>query len=160
MDKLRELLHSLLLWGGLLFGGVFAGMGLAEWLAPGSDWAQFVGFMTLPLIFGAGMSAWRAFAGSLIFSRLIRALFKMARGQDFEQAAKESFRDLEGKPIPGTHVFVPISLMISLIAGLLIALSPETVGFFQVVGVMVAAGLGYGLLLRWLARTGRLPMPD
>lgn len=152
-------LRTLATWGGLLFGGMGAGWLLSNYLAPESDWAQVIGFMTLPLCFGAGMKSWYGVVSATLFSRLLNAGFKALRGKDFKQSVMENMEEFRGR-MPGTYVFVPVCLLISAIAGFLMALSPSAIGFVEVFGAMVLSGLAFGLLLRWMARTGRLPLPD
>lgn len=152
-------LRTLATWGSLLFGGMAVGWLLAGYLAPESDWAQAIGFMTLPLCFGIAMKSWYGAASATLFSRLLNAVFKALRGKDFKQSVMENMEAFRGR-MPGTYVFVPVCLVISAIAGFLMALSPTAIGFFEVFGAMTLTGLAFGLLLRWLARTGRLPLPD
>ena len=155
-----EGLRLFLLIGALFFGGMYLGLFLAGILAPESDWAAAVGFFVLPLSFMVGWKAWYAAATAALGKRLLKALFQVLRGKGLQQAAQESLADLEGQAPPGTNTFVMVSFSASLIAGGLIGLSPDAAGLPQCLGVMVAAGLGYGLLLRWLARAGYLPLPD
>ena len=155
-----EGLRLFLLIGALFFGGMFVGMHLAETLAPESDWATAVGLFMLPLSLMIGWKAWYAAATAALGKRLFKALFQVLRGKGLRQAAQESLADLEGKAPPGTNAFIVASFSVSLIAGALIGLSPDASSLAQCLGVMVAAGLGYGFLLRWLARAGYLPLPD
>ena len=49
--------------------------------------------------------------------------------------------------------------MISLIGGGLVGLTSTSIGFLPALAVMAAVGLGYGVLLRALARSCYLPIP-
>ncbi len=144
----------------LFFGGLSGGLLLAQQLAPGSDWARFVGFFMLPLSMILGWKAWHAVAAAAMGKRLIKTLFGVLRGKQLQEAAQESFEDLKGKAPPGTNAFVTVSLMVSAVCGVLIGLAPGAADFFITFGVVTGTGLAYGLLLRWLARAGHLPLPE
>ncbi len=150
-----------LLLGILLLGGMGVGVILAKVLAPGSAFAQLVGLVMLPLCLAIGMSSWYAAASTHVWNGLAEAMFQAFSGKDFDQAVDDSMRALpfEGEALPGTFVFLPVSLVISLIAGGLVGLSTTSVGFLPALGVMAAVGLGYGVLLRTLARGCYLPIP-
>ncbi len=150
-----------LLLGILLLGGMGVGVVLAKILAPGSAFAQFVGLLMLPLCLAIGMSSWYAAASTHVWNGLSEAMFQAFSGKDFDQAVDESMRALpfEGEALPGTYVFLPVSLAVSLIAGGLVGLTSASVGFLPVLGVMAMVGLGYGVLLRSLARNCFLPIP-
>ena len=150
-----------LLLGVLLLGGMGVGLALAKILAPGSAFAQFVSLVMLPLCLAIGMSSWYAAASTHVWNGLSEAMFQAFSGKDFDQAVDESMRALpfEGEALPGTFVFLPVSLVISLIAGGLVGLTTASVGFLPVLGVMAMVGLGYGVLLRSLARNCFLPIP-
>lgn len=143
----------------LLFGGMAVGVLLAWLLAPDSGLARFVGLLILPLSLGAGIALWYAVAFATVWRLLSAALMQSARGGDLESDLKARLQHLRGRPIPGTHVFVPACLLISLAGGGLVGLAPSARGFWLALVVFAAAGLGYGLLLRHLARAGRLPVP-
>ena len=150
-----------LLLGILLFGGVGVGLLTAKLLAPGSAFAQLVGLLMLPLCLAVGMSSWYSAASAQVWTRLAHAMFEAFEGQDFKDAVEESMQQLplEGEALPGTFVFIPVSLVVSLIAGTLIGLTTASAGLFPAVAVMAAIGLGYGVLLRVLARSRLLPIP-
>ena len=143
----------------LLFGGGGLGMLLADALAPGSTFATAVGMFMLPLCLGAGLGAWYSVASTAVWSRLVKALFRVGGGQDLQSAMTESFADMQGKAMPGTWVFIPVSVAISAVAGLLIAIA-ATSGALTALAAVAGTGIVYGLLLRWLARNGHLPLPD
>ncbi len=150
-----------LLLGILLLGGMGVGVILAKVLAPGSAFAQLVGLVMLPLCLAIGMSSWYAAASTHVWNGLAEAMFQAFSGKDFDQAVDDSMRALpfEGEALPGTYVFLPVSLVISLIGGALVGLTSASIGFLPALAVMAAVGLGYGVLLRALARSGYLPLP-
>ena len=150
-----------LLLGILLLGGMGVGVILAKVLAPGSAFAQLVGLFMLPLCLAIGMSSWYAAASTHVWNGLAEAMFQAFSGKDFDQAVDDSMRDLpfEGEALPGTYVFLPVSLVISLIGGALVGLTSASIGFLPALAVMAAVGLGYGVLLRVLARSCYLPIP-
>ena len=150
-----------LLLGLLLLGGMGVGVVLAKILAPGSAFAQIVGLAMLPLCLAIGMSSWYAAASTHVWNGLAEAMCQAFAGKDFDQAVDESMRALpfEGEALPGTYVFPPVSLAVSLIAGGLVGLTSASTGFLPALGVMALVGLGYGVLLRSLARNCYLPIP-
>ncbi len=145
----------------LLLGGMGVGVILAKVLAPGSAFAQLVGLVMLPLCLAIGMSSWYAAASTHVWNGLAEAMFQAFSGKDFDQAVDDSMRALpfEGEALPGTYVFLPVSLVISLIGGGLVGLTSTSIGFLPALAVMAAVGLGYGVLLRALARSCYLPIP-
>ncbi len=150
-----------LLLGILLLGGMGVGVILAKVLAPGSAFAQLVGLVMLPLCLAIGMSSWYSAASTHVWNGLAEAMFQAFSGKDFDQAVDDSMRALpfEGEALPGTYVFLPVSLVISLIGGALVGLTSASIGFLPALAVMAAVGLGYGVLLRVLARSCYLPIP-
>ena len=154
-------LRVLLVWGGNLFGGMGVGAGVNALLAPGSDWGWAVGAFALPLVFGIGMKMWYAAAAGAMANRLMGALLaSLRRRSDFREEAKARLADLQGQPIPGTGAFVLVGLLIGPLAGLLTAFAGTAAGILTTLPVWAAMGLAYGLFLRWLARSGHLPLPD
>jgi len=55
---------------------------------------------------------------------------------------------------------VPASLITSLIAGLIMGLVSQRLGFALVVGLYGLLGLGYGVVCWKLARAGYIPFPE
>lgn len=154
------LLHTIGVWGGLVVGGIGAGSGLVWLLAPGAALPQFVGFMTLPLVFGFGLKAWYAAVAAAGTKRLIGTVLDvLLRRRDFAEAAHANFADWRGR-VPGTGVFLPIGLGAGFLAGVLTWLPHGSAGFQICVGAWIVLAGGYALFMRWLARTGRLPLPE
>ena len=149
-----------LLLGILLLGGMAVGVILARILAPGSAFALLVGLVMLPLCLAIGMASWYAAASTHVWNGLVEAMCQAFAGKYFDQAVDDSMRALpfDGEALPGTGVFLPVSLVISLIAGGLVGLTTASVGFLPALGVMALVGLGYGVLLRTLARRCYLPI--
>ena len=153
-------LYAIGVWAGLILGGIGAGSGLAWLVAPGSDFALFVGLATLPVLFGLSLKAWMAAASAVVTKRFFGAAIATLLGRkDFATAVQDSVRDLEGR-MPGTGVFLPFGLAGGLVAGALTALADTSIGLGACLGGWLALAVGYALLMRWLARTGRLPMPE
>ena len=148
--------------GILVVGGIGVGTFLAKMLAPGSLFALIIGFAMLPLCFVLGFATWYSIASALVWNQLVKAFRHALKGQDFSEAVTESMNDLplDGKGLPGTYVFIPVSLIISLVAGILIGTTPASVGLVNAIVVMTVVGASYGVLLRYLARGCYLPIPD
>lgn len=156
---MHKALPRFALIAGLLFGGMAYGVALAWLLAPGSGLARVIGLLMLPLSLGAGIAMWYAVAFATVWKLLSRVLLQSARGGDLERDLTERITALAGRPIPGTYVFVPVALAVSFACGLIVALTPAALDFAVVLGAFTANGLVFGLLLRHLARAGRLPVP-
>lgn len=154
-------LFTLGVWGGNLFGGAAAGILLNRALAPGSDWALAVGAFALPLIFGFGVKMWYAAMVGAVTKRLAGALLRaLWRRSDLRDEARAQLSGLQGTGMPGTNAFLAVGMAVGPLAGLLTALGPTTAGALAVILLWTAIGVAYGVFLRWLARTGRLPPPD
>ena len=149
-----------MLVAGLFFGGMFSGIVLAAYLAPGSEVAMFIGFMVWPISFGISMSMWYSLTSSDLIKRLIRAVFKSLKTLDLNESLKNELAGADLQTITGTKVFVPATVLISFFAGLAIACGPTTRNFEIVVCTFTGIGLAYGMLVTWLARAGILPMPN
>lgn len=154
-------LTALASWGGGILGGAAIGAALNRLLAPGSDWALAIGIFALPLIFVIGMKMWYAALAGLVFNRLAGAFWSaLWRRTGFREEAQARFADLRGGPIPGTGCFLLVALAIGPLAGLLTALGPVTSGAVAILAAWTGLAFVYGAVLRWLARSGRLPPPD
>ena len=152
-------LKTNLLVAGLFFGGMMAGVLLAAVLAPNSELAMLIGFMVWPISFGISMSLWYSLTSSDLLKRLGRALFKSLWTGDLNGSLKIELKGADLQTMTGSKVVVPTTVLISFFAGLVIACSPTARNFEFVVTAFTGCGLGYGMLVTWLARTGILPMP-
>jgi hypothetical protein len=139
----------------VFFGGAVAGTALAGFVAPGSDVAQFVAFLVLPLALGTGFQLWLGAALVLLLPRLVRAI----RRREWRGDGETPIDDVHFVP-PGHAAFVVTGAGWSLAAGVAIGLLPSATSFVGAAGAFAALGLGYGLLARALARAGLLPFPD
>ena len=147
------------LLAGLLFGGMATGLAIAVVVAGGSVGAIVAGFLFLPLVLGLGMSAWRGIVVAWLVGGLGRALWR-SRGDEagFRAATRDHVRSAGGN-LPGTWVFVPIAVLVSLVAAVLMAVSADRDG--MTAGALTfGIGVAYGVLLRRLARSGLLPLPE
>jgi len=162
-DSAAEALGTAALWAGFLFGGMAFGLGVAYFVAGGSEGALFVGFMALPLAFGLGMVAWRAIVGAWFAAKLTTSVLKSRGREDrFREEVKTMLGDIgEAGPtrLPGTWVFVPVAVVVGAVAALLMLIVAEgsRVG---AAALLFAGCVGVGLALRRLARAGRLPFPE
>jgi hypothetical protein len=152
-----------LLYLALVLGGAALGVAVAVVVAGGSEGSIFVGFIVPPLAFGAAMLAWRAVLGAWLASHVVRSAFR-SRGDDARFRADaagrlERIRAAGPAGLPGAWVFVPISAAVGLAGGLAMVVAASENGLAA--GFLLAmATIGQGLLLRRLARAGRLPLPD
>ena len=155
----RTFVGLLGLLAGLLFGGMAIGLAIALGPGGGSVGAIVIGFFSLPLCFGLGMSAWRGVAGAWMIGGLARALIR-SRG-DEATFRKETVAHLRstGGTLPGTWVFVPIALVVGALAGVAMAIAANGDRLLAG-GSMLAASVAYGIILRRLARRGLLPLSE
>jgi hypothetical protein len=143
--------------------GVAAGLLLAIVAAPGSEAAAVVAAITLPLAYGLSLMAWRAMLGVWLAALLGRSALR-SRGdeQRFRDETIRSFAAIRAAglgSLPFTWIFVPVGLATGFVAGsALIILSGGTQG--SVAALLLLAATGQGIVLRRMARAGRLPLPD
>ena len=78
---------------------------------------------------------------------------------DLNGSLKNELEGADLQTITSTKIFVPATVLVSFFAGLAIACGPTTQNFEVVVCTFTSFGLGYGMLVTWLARAGILPMP-
>ena len=137
----------------LLFlgGGVF-GVELAEIMAPDSILAQFVGLFLLPLSFAIGMQLWLGFALLMAIGHLIVYVFRKKKSVSQQPATPFTAP-------PGAFVFLPVSLFLSVAAGILTAIV-SSLNFFLVFFVYICVGAIYGTVVWMIARSGYLPLPE
>lgn len=126
------------------------------------DVALAVGALMLPLVLGLGYAAWRSLLGAWLAAKLGGALLR-SRGDEerFRDELRGSFsaiRDAGLGALPFTWVFVVVGIGVALGGGIVLAL---LAGLDRPAGpvLLAAAATGYGILLRRLARAGRLPLP-
>ena len=132
----------------LFLGGGAAGVGLSRSLAPESWAAQFVGLFSLSLPFAIGMQAW---LGLALTTEIWRAVKPGGRPAD-DVACADS--------IPGgSFAFVPTSVLLAGVAGLLIGIFGSSLGVLVTTGLYLALGLSYGVACWLYAKNGYLPFP-
>ncbi len=152
---------GMLLW--IVGGGAAAGAAVALVAAPGSSVALAVCAFPLPLAFGLGLSAWRALLGAWLMAILGRSLLRSRGDEDrFRDETKRSFssiRDAGPGGLPFTWAFVPVASVVGLVAGLALFLIERGTTTLASVALPVAS-TAYGVVLRRLARDGRMPLPD
>jgi len=162
-SALREVLAAASLLAILLFGGMAVGLAIALTAGGGSVGAILVGFLALPLAFGLSMSAWRALLGAWLLAGLARSAARSRgdEGRFREEVVRslQAIRDRGPAGLPGTWVFVPVTLIVGAGSGLLMAVAAERDGLTAGALILVACA-GLGVLLRRLARQGRLPIPE
>ncbi|MFN2316050.1 MAG: hypothetical protein ABR551_07395 [Gemmatimonadales bacterium] len=142
-----------LLYLALFLGGGLLGSQLARAMAPGSGLAELVSFLALPAAFMVGIIAW---AGAAL-PAMVRGLVRMIR--DGGRRSRSDGRLDEPVIVPGSFAFVPVALVITGGAGLLVAILSRTHSFLAVLGLYLLIGAGYGSLCWRLARIGWLQFP-
>jgi hypothetical protein len=138
----------------LFFGGAPVGTAAARVVAPGSDVAQVVAFLALPLALITGLERWLGAAIVMLLPRFIAAIRRREWRPDMATRAV----DLHAVP-PGHAAFVATGTLWGGVAGLVVGLVPSAPSFAGAAGTFAALGLCYGLLARALARRGLLPFP-
>lgn len=147
----------------LVLGGAAIGTAVVAITIGADVGALAVGALTLPLVLGLGFTAWRSLLGAWLAAKLGRAMLR-SRGDDerFREEMRSSFgeiRDAGLGALPFTWVFVPVGVLVGLVGAAILALLG---GLDRITGPIVLAAMasGYGILLRRLARAGRLPLPS
>jgi hypothetical protein len=135
-------------------GGVVLGVGLAHALAPRSTLANIVSTFLFPLAFALGWQAWIGLAIALSLPRLFRR-FRRLESPDVEPDADRA----PAAVLPGAGIFVPIATGMGLAGGLLVGLV-STWPLPAVLVIYTSGGLGYGLVLWWLADAGFFLVPE
>ena len=142
-----------LVFFGFFFGGGYGGIQLARALAPASGLAEFVSFLAFPGAFVIGLVAW---AGAAM-PAAIRRLAGLARK---ESGPASAARESPPRTIPpGSFAFVPVSLIVTVPAGVVVAALSTTWSFVWVACLYAALGLCFGVGCWRLARSGYLPFP-
>lgn len=137
----------------LFLGGGIGGVALATYLAPDSIVANFVGLLALPFAFLTGMQFWLGFA---LFSALVYGVRKLAGRVDESSSSVAGDR---GVP-PGSYSFLLTSLVVSVGAGVVMAIVATRLGFLATLLIYLLVGLAYGVTCWLLARSGYLPFPE
>jgi hypothetical protein len=130
--ELRSTRTRLLTVLGALAIGPLAGTAIARIVAPGSPFASFIGFITLPLVLGGGYAVWRAVIASLLVRGVSRSLFRGIY-QIFVRRTKLSADDVLPDAdqiatflhqcVLAAGAFARVGLTIGLAAGLLLAVA-------------------------------------
>ncbi len=146
----------------LVLGGGAVGALVIVATVGADDVPLVVGALTLPGAFGLGFAAWRSLLTIWLFAHLGRAALR-SRGEEdrFRDEVVRSFSALRKDgmtSLPFSWVFVPVAVVVGLLGAILIALID---GLARPTGPALLAGVAtaYGILLRQLARSGRLPLP-
>ena len=128
----------------LFLGGGVGGSLVATALVPDSDVAALAGLFTFPVAFAVGMPCWLGLA-------LITALWGRVR---------QGPRKPRPHEIPGGSIaFIPVSIAVASLAGLVIGLAGSRIGFLATAASYPVLGAAYGIACWRLARSGYLPFP-
>jgi hypothetical protein len=159
LSKLEHPLRTTAIVGFLFFGGMALGVIAVLVLVPANAIAVFIGFLALPLSFGLGMSMWYSVANADMLQKVGRALVQSMRSGNLSESIRDELRSFYQSPVQGTRVFLPVTLIITFACGVIIACLPNVPNMDAVVVAFLTLGLGYSLLVTWLARQGYLPQP-
>ncbi len=138
----------------LFFGGGFAGIRLANLLAPDSVLAEFISFLALPMSFVVGVISWLGTAAFLVLKRRVGKQ-KEHSGSSGMEIGKRT----EAVP-PGSKSFVLASAIPCAVAGVIVGVLSKEFGFVSVLCAYIGVGICYGVICWKLAETGYLPFPD
>ena len=130
----------------LFLGAGALGGFLARGLAPESWPAEVVGFFALPVAFAIGMQLWFGLALLSVIPRLL--------GRRRVRPASP------GPAVPGGVVFLPLSSVAGMLAGVTTGLLSRIHPFWWVALLWWGVGTLHGLLAWRLARTGYLVPPE
>jgi hypothetical protein len=128
----------------MFLGSGLGGTLLVTTIAPGSFLAAFAGAFAFPLAFGLGMPCWLGLA-------LATALWGRVR---------HGPRKARPHEIPGGSIaFVPVSIGLAGVAGLVVGLSGSRIGAVATLALYLLLGTVHGVACWQLARRGYLPFP-
>ncbi len=131
-------------------GGAF-GAFVGSRVAPDSPAGIGVSAVMLPLALFAGISLWFGAGMALGIVRLVTFAFLPPGRRLFERPVSMP---------PGSAMFVPASLAIAGVAGVLVGVLSAEASVFSTTALYALVGLAYGLLAWRLARLGYLSPPD
>ncbi|MDJ0850489.1 MAG: hypothetical protein QNK04_19120 [Myxococcota bacterium] len=137
---------------GCLVSGPLLGSLLARGAAPGSETAQFVSPVAFFLAFLAGVLLWFAIGAVGLVGG---GVWRLLSGR-----IPSKLDTTEELVPPGYGVFVPLGVVLGLVAGGIAAVTSDGGSFVWICGPHVLAGLLYGAALRALAHHGYLPFPE
>ncbi|MFN3372834.1 MAG: hypothetical protein ACK44M_04605 [Chloroflexus sp.] len=141
----RPAIITFLIMATVFFGGALGGFALTTILIPEPHVLRWFSLGALPLAFTTGSLLWLSIAFS-------RGLFHIIKWRE-----RPTFAGDRAIP-PGTTAFIVTSAGIMTLFGLLVAVTPNRLGFLPTLALFTGAGVGYGLLCRVLARNGYLPV--
>lgn len=151
--------QPVLLVGALLFGGIGAGVSVTCALAPGSETALIAGFLMLPVSFGIGMLGWYAVPPGISIRMCNGRFFRHVLTHGLQASVHREISSLDPRPLPATRVFVPATVAIAFLTGWTVARCVRGGDPRMIITVYASLGLGYSLLVTWMARQGHLPPP-
>lgn len=143
----RPAIITFLIMAAVFFGGALGGFALTTILIPEPHVLRWFSLGALPIAFIAGSFLWL----SIAFGRGLVHILK--------QRKRPTFAGDRAIP-PGTTAFIVTSTGIMTLFGLLVAITPNRLGFLPTFTLFTVVGVGYGLLCRVLARNGYLPVYD
>ncbi len=142
-------IRQLLLFLGLLFASIVGGALLSDYFAPGSHLARLLGLLSLVVPLLVGMLLWLGVTILVAVWRILR------RGLRTSSSASPRPCEIP----PGSSIFLPTSVLIVGMTGLLVGALGSTRPFLVTFAAYVLVGLAHGLTCWALARHGYLPFP-
>lgn len=134
----------------LLFGGSFGGTHLTAMVAPYSDWNGLVGFLMFPTAFIASMRLWP----------FITALWAkhLASSKTIQSSKKAIPKYIQR--IIGSLTFVVVSILISILAGLILTPPAMQIAVDPGYNILIPAGTMYGVVCWIFIQLGYLQQID
>ncbi|MBI2839974.1 MAG: hypothetical protein HYX75_16800 [Acidobacteria bacterium] len=138
---------------GMFVGGIAVGQVLAHSLTPDTEIGAAMTFMMLPVSLCVGMICW---LGMAILFGVASLLRRLASGRSRTPRAIRQHTTV----LPGSFVFVPVTVGICTAAGILAGILSPGRGVLAAGAAHLVTGLLYGLALWQSARRGFLPFPE
>lgn len=141
----------------LIFAGALIGLLLQKLIAPDSKAANAISVAMLPISVVLGAMIWQVLIIIYIGMKIGRATLKGFKKGGIKAAFQQKIEGFPPFP-PRTFVFVVVSSMICLIAGVAVAFVPEVASFFGTITLYLIIGMIYGFIQRHLVRAGYIVM--
>lgn len=137
----------------MFIGGFAVGEVMAHSLTPDTPLGAALTFMMLPLSLCVGMTCW---VGVTILAGVAALIRRLAGGHGAPTGKPQRHVTV----LPGSFVFVPVTVGICTAAGIIAGILSPGMGVLAATAAHFVTGLLYGLALWQSARRGFLPFPE